>query len=193
MLAVNNGLALAQSNNPGFFMALADPQMGMFEKDTNTAQETANLDFAIATANRLRPAFIVVCGDLVNKGGDVQEIAAFRASIGKLDLAIPLHLVAGNHDVGNVPTQARLEAYRTVFGPDHYTFRSGSLFAIVLNSSLMGTKGNEEADTAQVTWLAQQLESIKTQKIRREDIAVFQHIPFFYQNQARLISISTSL
>jgi hypothetical protein len=32
IIAIRHGeLAHAQSNNPGFFMALADPQMGMFD------------------------------------------------------------------------------------------------------------------------------------------------------------------
>jgi 3',5'-cyclic AMP phosphodiesterase CpdA len=179
LLVVGNALAHAQSTDTGFFMVLADPQMGMFEKDTGSAQETANLDFAVATANRLHPAFVIICGDLVNKGGDTQEIAAFRASIARLDPSIPLHLAAGNHDVGNAPTATKLEAYRAGFGSDYYTFRSRNLVAIVLNSSLMGTKGNEGADSAQLAWLEQQLELAQTDKIRREDIVVFQHIPFF--------------
>ena len=169
----------AQTTEQDFFLQLSDPQMGMFEKDTSWLQESANLDFAISTANRLHPAFVVICGDLVNKRGDVEEIDAFRTSIAKLDHSIPLHLVAGNHDVGNVPTVSSLSDYRSRFGPDYYTFRAGTLFAIVLDSSLMGTLGNESEDAAQLRWLDQQLTLAHSQGVKAEDVVIFQHIPFF--------------
>jgi len=34
---------------------MSDPQFGMYTKDAGFEQETANFDFAIATANSLRP------------------------------------------------------------------------------------------------------------------------------------------
>src|SRR2546425_12111920 len=61
-----------------FFMQLSDPQFGMYTADADFAQETANFDFAIAAANRLRPAFVVVTGDLVNKAGDAAQVAAYQ-------------------------------------------------------------------------------------------------------------------
>src|SRR5262245_24049984 len=95
-----------------FFMQISDPQFGMYAENRNFAQETANLEFAIATANRLRPAFVVVCGDLVNKAGDKEQIAEYLRITQKLDKSIPLHSVAGNHDVGNSPSPESLAAYR---------------------------------------------------------------------------------
>jgi 3',5'-cyclic AMP phosphodiesterase CpdA len=169
----------AQTMAKKFFLQLADPQMGMFETDKSWLQESANLDFAIATTNRLHPAFVVICGDLVNKRGDVDEIDAFRSSIAKLDPSIPLHLVAGNHDVGNVPTASSLSDYRARFGPDYYTFRAGDLLAIVLDSSLMGTVGNEAEDATQLQWLDQQLTLARSQGVKPKDMVIFQHIPFF--------------
>ena len=50
------------------FIVMSDPQFGMFTQNRNFEHETANFEFAIATANRLKPAFVVVDGDLVNKG-----------------------------------------------------------------------------------------------------------------------------
>lgn len=165
-----------------FFMLLADPQMGMFEKDTSWLQESANLDMAIDTANRLHPAFLIICGDLVNKRGDGGEIDAFFAAARRLDGAIPLHLVAGNHDVGNVPTAQTLSDYRARFGADFYTFQTDGLFAIVLDSSLMGTKGNEQEDKQQLIWLEKQLKDAQEKGFGSSSIAVFQHIPFFLSN-----------
>lgn len=46
---------------------MSDPQFGMYSKDTNFEHETVNFEFAIATANRLKPAFVVITGDLIKK------------------------------------------------------------------------------------------------------------------------------
>ena len=94
--------ATAQSPKPKswFFAVLADPQLGMYAKDKNFAQETANFEFAIANLNRLHPRFVVICGDFVNRTGDPSEIAEFKRVLQKLDPSIPVYNVAGNHDVG---------------------------------------------------------------------------------------------
>ena len=38
------------------FIQMSDPQFGMFTKDASFEHETVNFEFAIATANRLKPA-----------------------------------------------------------------------------------------------------------------------------------------
>src|SRR5438034_6325323 len=108
-----------------FFLQMSDPQFGMYSANKDYAQETVNFEFAIATANRLRPKFVVICGDLVNQAGNATQIAEFKRIAAKLDPAVKLYNVAGNHDVGNEPTPATLAAYRTNFGPDYYRFQSG--------------------------------------------------------------------
>jgi len=95
---------------PWFFAVLADPQIGMFAHDQNFAQETANFEFAVANLNRLHPRFVVICGDLVNRPGDPAEIAEYKRVLQKLDPSIPVYNVAGNHDVGDVPTPATIDA-----------------------------------------------------------------------------------
>jgi N-methylhydantoinase A/oxoprolinase/acetone carboxylase beta subunit len=51
------------------FIQMSDPQFGMFSKNQNFEHETVNYEFAIATANRLKPAFVVITGDLINDCG----------------------------------------------------------------------------------------------------------------------------
>src|ERR1700719_1339467 len=87
-----------------FFLQMSDPQCGMYTANGEFSQETANFEFAIANATRLRPAFVVVCGDLINKPGDPAQTAEYLRIAAKLDRSIPLYSVAGNHDVGNEPT-----------------------------------------------------------------------------------------
>jgi 3',5'-cyclic AMP phosphodiesterase CpdA len=160
------------------FIQMSDPQFGMYSKNQNFTHETANFEFAIANVNRLHPAFVVVTGDLVNKPGDATQLAEYKRIAGKLDSAIPLYSVPGNHDVGNTPTAASLEAYRQNVGHDYYTFRSGELEGIVLNSSLIQHPETVPAEAGrQEKWLEAELVKAKDGGVRW--IVVFQHIPFF--------------
>ena len=107
------------------FIQMSDPQFGMYSKNANFTHETANFEFAIATANRLKPAFVVVTGDLINEGGNAAQAAEYHRIATKLAPNIKLYSVPGNHDVGNEPTAETLARYRERFGPDYYTFRVG--------------------------------------------------------------------
>ena len=159
-------------------MQLSDPQFGMFTNDKDFTQETANFEFAIANINRLHPAFVVVTGDLVNKAGDAAQLAEYKRISGKLDSGIALYSAAGNHDVGNTPTAASLDAYRKNVGLDYYTFRSGALEGIVLDSSLIQHPEDAPAEAQrQRKWLEAELAKAKDAGVRW--IVIFQHIPFF--------------
>jgi len=167
----------AHAAEPFFFIQLTDPQFGMFTDNTNFTQETVNFEFAAATVNRLKPAFVIVTGDLVNKPGDTNQIAEYRRILAKIDPAIPVYDVAGNHDVENVPTPESIAAYTNRFGPDHYTFRRGDFVGVVLNSSLIHSPQKAMAQfEAQERWLEAALEKARTEKARH--IVVFQHHPW---------------
>jgi 3',5'-cyclic AMP phosphodiesterase CpdA len=162
-----------------FFIQMSDPQFGMFSENRDFAQETINFDKAIAAANKQKPAFVVVCGDLVNQAGNAAQIAEYQRIAGKLDHSIPLHHVAGNHDIGNEPTPESLAAYRKKFGPDYYTFRHGDFVGIVLDSSLIQhPKGAPAEAEKQSKWLEAELKKIKP----GTPAAIFQHIPWFLKN-----------
>lgn len=171
----------AAAEQPFFFVQLTDPQFGMYAKDADFAQETANFEFAVATVNRLRPAFVIVTGDLVNRTGDRAQIGEYLRIAGRIDRGIPLYHVAGNHDVGNEPTPETLAAYRKAFGPDRYTFKSGSMAGIVVNSALMHAPAAARAELEeQQRWLADELRKARLSGAR--PIVVFQHHPLFVRD-----------
>ena len=114
-----------------------------------------------------RPAFFIVCGDLVDayaslhpgiRCGDILRLldkylhdwirrrqeSDFKAVYSELHPDIPLVCVCGNHDVGDTPSHTSIRQYNAAFGDDYFSFyRSGCCF-IVLNSQLY-------ADSSQVT------------------------------------------
>ena len=174
-------LALAGTLAAQTFIQMSDPQFGMYTKDADFAHETANLEFAIAAANRLMPAFVVITGDLINKAGDAAMTAEYKRITSKLNPKIKLYSVPGNHDVGNQPTNESLAQYRDHFGPDYYSFHSGDVAGIVLNSNL--EKGAEKVpgEAAKMeAWFRNELERVKLTGVKH--IIVFQHISFFLKD-----------
>ena len=170
---------IANAADPFFFVQASDPQFGMFSENKDFRQETANWTFAVANINRLHPAFVIVTGDLVNKGADASQIAEYKRINGELDPSIHLYNVPGNHDVENDPTPESLAAYRKNIGPDYYSFREGPIYGIVLNSSLIKAPAKVQAEAAkQETWLTAELEKAKASGAMT---VIFLHIPFFLE------------
>lgn len=170
-------VAPLSAQTPVFFIQGSDPQFGMYAKDKNFVQETANFEFFIASVNRLKPAFAIVCGDLTNLAGNADEIAEYHRIAKKLDPAVKLYNVAGNHDVGNEPTPESLALYRKNYGPDWYSFEAQGLYGIVLNSSVIKYPAKVEDEAAkQEAWLRAELGKAKQSG---RIIAIFQHIPWF--------------
>jgi serine/threonine-protein phosphatase CPPED1 len=163
---------------PLYFMMLTDMQMGMYAQDKDFVRETANYEFAVATVNRLKPAFVILLGDHVNKEGDPNELREFKRITAKIDSSVPVYYVAGNHDVGHEPTPESLAAYRQNIGRDYYSFRAGPIYGIVLDSTLIHVPQKAEAEyQAQMTWLKAELEKAKASDARH--IVVFLHHPLF--------------
>src|SRR5688572_8323311 len=166
------------AEEPFFFIQLSDPQLGMFTDNRDFAQDAANFEFSVAAVNRLKPAFVVITGDLVNKPGDAAQIAEYRRIVGKIDRSIPVYNIAGNHDVENEPTPESLATYTKIFGPDRYTFRHRGLVGIVLNSSVIHSPNKTPEQLAeQERWLRAELAKAKAENARH--IVVFQHHPRF--------------
>lgn len=182
-----------EAKRPFFFIQMADPQLGMSDSplwlglfgatwNDDSFQFDAELfERAIAHANELEPAFVVICGDLVNRVGHAGQITEFRRIAKTLSPSIPLYLVAGNHDVENDPTKESLRAYREIFGPDWYSFREGDVYGIVLNSQLIGAPREILDETErQLAWLREELARAVSSGARH--LLVFQHQSYFLES-----------
>ncbi len=174
-------VAALPAQSTQFLLQMSDPQFGMYSQNEEFAQESANFEFAIATANRLRPDFVIVTGDLVNQAGAADQAAEYKRIAAKLDASIPIYSVAGNHDVGGAPTAESLALYRSRFGSDYFTFRSGDVAVFVLNTALMSDPSNVPEEAAQQeAWLESELAKARAAGAGR--IIVFQHHPLFLKD-----------
>ncbi len=178
-LCLFSGIAPAQSL--WSFAVMSDPQFGMYAKNRNFVQETANLEFAVGNVNRLHPRFLVICGDLVNRRGDAAQIAEYKRNLKQVDPAIPVYSVAGNHDVGDVPTPDSLQVFHNSIGPDHYTFTANNVLGVVLDSNLIrGPQGDPQAAKEQKEWLIKTLQHARSDSGR--EVVIFQHVPYFLKS-----------
>lgn len=160
------------------FFQMADTQFGFFNANKEFSRETKNMEAAIESANKLKPAFVVICGDLVNKTGDLVQIAEYKRIAAKLNPEIKLYNVSGNHDVENAPTKESLASYKQHFGDDRYTFRSGNIYGIILNSSLIKDPSLSPSEAAaQKLWLENSL--IDAQNSGAKNIMIFMHHSLF--------------
>jgi 3',5'-cyclic AMP phosphodiesterase CpdA len=186
-----------------FFIQMADPQFGMFaafselseaevrerrQRGLNVklaprriagfADETALYEKAIDGANRLRPDFVVMCGDMVNDHDDLAQLAELRRITAGLRPEIPMYWVAGNHDVGNDLTPTTLAQYRARFGDSYYAFSHRGSHFIVLDSNICfdpsGVPGEWER---QLSFLEATLG--QATKAGSRQIVAFMHHPLF--------------
>jgi 3',5'-cyclic AMP phosphodiesterase CpdA len=129
-----------------------------------------------------RPDLVINSGDLAFDAPTGADDLEFAKS---LHTAIPVdcRYLPGNHDVGDNPTaigpvpshpanDQRLQAYRTVFGEDRWSFEAASWGFVGLNSLVMNTGLAAEAE--QFDWLAAQLAGLNG-----KPLALFIHKPLF--------------
>jgi len=151
--------------------------------DTHLGEKRAphaadNLRQAVDMINQRRPDAVILSGDI---GENPQAWQQARSILKKL--RAPLHVAPGNHDVNSTD----LDRYRSVFGPDYYTFETKGITFVVINSQLLGNFDTYEAKTPpplppateseserMLAWLAD-LES----GARNRVMIGVQHIPVF--------------
>ena len=88
------------------FIQMSDPQFGMYTQNANFQLETANFDFAIASANRLKPAFIIINGDLINEGANAAQAAEYKRISAKLDPRVSLR--SRHRRISRLPNPSQL-------------------------------------------------------------------------------------
>lgn len=65
-----------KSSKQASFIQMTDIQFGFFNENKDIEKEKRNFEKAIAAANKLKPNFVIVTGDLINIPGDSAQIAA---------------------------------------------------------------------------------------------------------------------
>lgn len=176
IFSLSSQLSSQNSNteNPFFFIQMTDPQLGMYEENEGFEKESRLFEKAVSEINRLKPDFVVITGDFVHDPDDEKQINEFKRIKAKINPDIPVHLIPGNHDIGQVPDNESLKKYDSHYGTDRFSFsHKGSKF-IGYNSSLIKVDVTKY-EKKQLKWLKESLR--KTKNLNHT--ILFGHYPFF--------------
>uniref|UniRef100_H2YVP0 Serine/threonine-protein phosphatase CPPED1 n=1 Tax=Ciona savignyi TaxID=51511 RepID=H2YVP0_CIOSA len=172
-----------------FFIFLADPQPGLIDKvnggnGSRWDVEINRTNIAIDAINKMtpKPKFVCIGGDLIDAfpGESLRtpQVNDLKAALSRLDTTIPMVVVSGNHDVGNIPTPDTMAMFNQDFGEDFYSFWSAGVFYIVVNSQYMfNDSKTQDESNIQDEWLEEQLKIAKSDSCQHA--VVFMHIPLF--------------
>lgn len=137
--------------------------------------------YAIAAIARHQPEFTIHLGDMVHPLPHLPTYGPAAAEA--LEIFAPLReqlrYVPGNHDIGDKPMAGSpagavdknsSEIYARYFGPAHYSFDHGGVHIVAINSSLVNTGNELEAE--QKAWLEADLEAHAGERV-----ILFTHYP----------------
>ena len=176
---------------PFHFIQAADCQFGMIDSyvhkraEPGWREEIQLCERLVELCNQMepRPAFLIICGDLVDSLPvqspiGREQVRDFKRIFAKLDGRIPLICVCGNHDVGDEPTEQTILDYRQTFGDDYFYFTKSDILFIVLNSQFYQNRSQVgELARKQDAWLEWILDKCKLFKYS----FIFEHIPWFLE------------
>jgi len=181
-----------QAGSPGellfSFAVVADTHVNEGEDVSTSPFETnyranarARYVFREIAAMQPAPRFVVHLGDIVHPMPSLptfeQAVAHFKAIAEPLE--VPLHVIPGNHDVGDktvdwMPAEqvcdGFLARYREAFGADFHAFDEGDVRLVMLNSLLLNSGLADEA--RQREWLEAQIDGAHGRRV-----FLFMHYP----------------
>lgn len=136
---------------------------------------------AVSRLNALAPDFVIHLGDMVHPTPDQpryeDSAARFAAIFDRLEM--PLYLMPGNHDIGDMhnpwtPAKiceaAFIDRYKSIFGADRQAFSHQGIRFILIDSQILNSGTSQEAE--QWHWLESEL-----RQHMGERIFVFGHQP----------------
>ena len=149
-----------------------------------------------AMADSIRPAFVLLTGDLVRDALRVPEEVAtgyYNLLTEELErFTGPVYTIPGNHEKFGIERASSLVSpahplygnrmYRSYLGPEYYSFSYGGVRFLGLNTvDYLDQYYNGHVDSLQVRWIARELERAPA----TEPVVLFNHIPFVSGAEAR--------
>ncbi len=139
-----------------------------------------------AQINQAAPAFTIHLGDMINP---VPELPSYGTAVDNFnriaqDLNAPLHLMPGNHDIGDKPVswmpagvvnEEHIALYEEHFGRHYFSFDHEDCHFVILNSPLINSGIPAEAE--QAAWLEADLAENGDKRT-----FLFSHYPLYVLN-----------
>lgn len=175
------------------FVVYTDSHLNQSEHESMSPHEVNKLAngrhrHVIDEINRIAPDFAIHLGDLVHPvpvmGIYADAAKRFHEQVSELNC--PLHIIPGNHDVGDKPirwgpaetvSEQSLELWEKHFGPHYHSFSHEGCRFILLNAQIINSGLAAEAD--QREWLEAKLESAGSERI----FVGIHYPPFIHQRE----------
>lgn len=141
-----------------------------------------------AQINAVDPAFVIHLGDMINPIPELSSYVDAAKEFHNLakDLKAPMHMVPGNHDIGDKPVSWMpagmvcgdyIALYRKHFGKDYFAITHEDCHFIVINSPLINS--GDPVEEEQKIWLEGYLAAH-----RGERMFLFSHYPIYVSDPA---------
>ena len=138
--------------------------------------------------NQIGPDFTIHLGDMVNPVPELESYGPAADNFHSIaaDLTAPIHLVPGNHDIGDKPVKWMpagmvnsefIALYRKHFGKDYYAVVHKGCHFVVINAPLMNS--GDPAEAEQAAWLEDYMA-----RHQSERIFLFSHYPPYISDPA---------
>lgn len=172
--------------------AITDTHLNQGEHDCNSpfpVNQLANqrMRYVVQDLNRRNVDMVINLGDLLHPVPavpDLYEAAAtcFKEQVAELNAQ--LHLLPGNHDIGDKPNEWAptaaicpqfIDLWTQHFGPDYKSVEQGDLVFILINAQLINSGLSQEAEQQQ--WLEAECE-----KYNHKRLFIFSHYPPYFSH-----------
>ncbi len=162
------------------------------------ALANARTRHVVAELNQIAPEFVMHLGDLVNPVPELPTFVEAAEHFKSLmaELQAPLHLVSGNHDVGDkqvswmpagMVNEENLALYEEHFGDHFYAFDTDLLHMVVINAQIINS--GLAAEETQKHWLEKDLSE---NSHKRTFICIHYPPTFPMPMRAAVMTISTN-
>ncbi|MCQ2144012.1 MAG: metallophosphoesterase, partial [Bacteroidales bacterium] len=153
------------------FFHLADTQIGMCDTTAHYRLTDSLMADAVKAINAVKPACVVITGDLVNNWNNEEQRAIYKGHIAEIDPSVAVYAVPGNHDHPNFSDEV-VSYYNDLVGYDRFSFTKGNCAFIGFDSCVI-LNGTPEAEEAQLEWLKAELGKAR----KKDHIFLFCHCP----------------
>ena len=137
--------------------------------------------------NQTGPAFTIHLGDMINPVPELPTYTAAAENFHQLakSLKAPLHLMPGNHDIGDKPVRwmpagmvngEHIALYRRHFGRDFFSFEQSGCHFVIINAPLINS--DDPAELEQKAWLEADLAAHSDKRI-----FLFSHYPIYVSSR----------
>ncbi len=158
------------------FIQMSDPQIGFRDKTEGYVKSDSLMKLAVEAVNRIKPAMVIITGDLVNNTADSLQKAVYLKNIAAIDKKVKVYALPGNHDM-RPWTQEHYDEFIGFNGYDRFSVTvKGNAFIGFDSCCIKDSIAVKEAE--QLEWL--QAELTKAQGCK--NIFLFTHCPIYRED-----------